>query len=71
MRSDLNISQAKPALDQPGAQMNILNARVSEIDFASKQNSHPHVDSFFIERVTQRVIAEIKIWQREYDSRPR
>ena len=44
-----------------GAQMNVLDARVGEIDFAPEKNSHAHMNSFLIEAIPQRAIAEIKI----------
>ena len=45
--------------------MNVLNARVGEVDFASEKNSDLHMNSLGVESVAKRVISEIKIGQAE------
>ncbi len=49
--------------------MNVLNARVGEIDLAPEKNPDPHVNAFLIEGVTQRVVAEIKVGQQNDQTR--
>src|ERR1044072_7773068 len=66
-RLNLHIGQNEPALNKAGAKVYVLNARVSQIHFAAKQDPDFHVDAFVIEAVAQRVITKIKIRQRERD----
>src|SRR5689334_8887850 len=62
---DLYIGKAEPALNEIGTQMNVLDARISEVHFAAEKKADSHVNAFLIETIAQGVIAKIKIRQRD------
>jgi len=66
----VQIRKTKPALNNSGLQMNVLDSRVREIDFPAKQDADLHVNAFGIESISQGVITEIQVRQRENNSGP-
>src|ERR1051325_788021 len=68
-RLHLEIREAKPTLNKSRTQMNILDARVSKIHFAPKQDSDLHVNSLRVEPVSQSVIPKEQIRQADENRR--
>src|ERR1051326_3377210 len=67
---DLHVGEAEPALDDSGAEMDVLDAGVSQIDFTAEEDAHLHVDAFVVEAIAKGVIAKEKIWQGSNDTGP-
>ena len=66
----LDVGDTEPALDEPGTEVDVLDAGVGEIHLAAEEYADAHVDALFVETVAERVIAKIEIGKRDHEERP-
>src|SRR5258707_637407 len=67
---DLDIRQPEPALNHSRAQMNIVEARIGQIDLRTKKQSSLHVNALVIKAISKRRESKIEVRQRKYYDRP-
>src|SRR4051812_24433588 len=61
-RSGLQLDggEPEPALKQSPRQVNVLNARVREVDLSTPEDAPTHADPLLVEAVPERVVLEIQ-----------
>src|SRR5882762_4582340 len=67
---NFDAGQPKPALNHARPEMNILDPRISEIDFPAEEQTDFHVNSFRVESVAQSMKSKEQVRQREKNRWP-
>ncbi len=66
---DLDPREAEPALDDVADEVDVLDARVGEVDLAPEEDAPAHRDALGVEAVAQRVVAEVERRERDEEER--